>query len=88
MFSNREIHARSRTSAFTAKTDASGLAVISNLPVEASEFSVDHPEWTLRPVTGFAGQQYRQQSVTLAGGQTNHINVKLERRNASVIRQY
>lgn len=79
---------RGWASSFTAKTDGSGVARIPNLPVEASEFSVEHPEWALPPVADAIGQKRREQTITLIRGETNHATVKLERRHDSVILQY
>jgi hypothetical protein len=74
---------------FTAKTDASGLAIIPNLPIEANSIYADHQQWIMPLAsTGFAGQQRREQPITLSPGQTNYVTTKLEPRNRSVISQY
>ncbi len=80
---------RSWENPFSVKTDADGLAVIPNLPVEANSLNVDHPQWAMPLAsTGFPGQQRREQPITLSPGQTNYATIKMEPRNRSVISQY
>ena len=74
--------------AFQAITDASGVAVISNLPVEVREFSVEHARFTLPARdTGF-GQKRREASIILNPNRTNRTTVRLEPLGRSSIAHY
>ncbi len=72
----------------TATTDRSGLAVLSNLPSDVREFTVEHPGFEVPATTGWGGQKHRQVAVTLMPGVTNRYTVKLEPRDHSPIAHY
>ncbi len=74
--------------AFQGKSDASGVAIIPNLPREVGSFSVHHPRFTLPARdTGF-GQKRREASISLTPGATNQITVQLEPLGQSAIAHY
>jgi len=73
---------------FNATSDGSGLAVLRNLPVEVSEFGVEHPRFALPAVVTPGGDKRRQAAVTLKAGQTNRVVIRLEPRDKSPIRHY
>jgi len=73
---------------FNATSDASGLAVLRNLPVEVSEFGVEHARFALPAVVTPGGDKRRQAAVTLKAGQTNRVVIRLEPRDKSPIRHY
>jgi hypothetical protein len=77
-----------KPSPFQATSDGSGLAVIQNLPVEVTSFSVDHPQLALPAVSTGSGQKRRESSVALAAGATNQAVVRLEPQNRSPIAHY
>ncbi|MDB6026841.1 MAG: hypothetical protein JWM68_3064 [Verrucomicrobiales bacterium] len=73
---------------FEAVTDATGFAVLPNMPAIATEFSVMHPQFDL-PAVGPAGDQKRREaSITLAPGQTNRITVQMELKEQAPITHY
>ena len=73
---------------FEGTTDASGLAVIPNLPVTVTEFSVEHPQLALPSVVTAGGDRRRYATVKLFAGQTNEASVQLEPRERSPISHY
>ena len=73
---------------FTGVSDANGLAVLANLPPEADQLAVEHPNFVLPIVRGSTGQQHRQASFTLVAGRTNRISIQLEPKDVSRIRHY
>ena len=73
---------------FNATSDASGLAVLRNLPVEVSEFGVEHARFALPAVVTPGGDKRRQAAVALKAGQTNRVVIRLEPRDKSPIRHY
>lgn len=77
-----------RSSSFHGTSDVSGLAVVRNLPVEVTQFSVEHPRFTLPAVVTNGGDKRRQAAVTLIRGQTNRTSVRLEVRDRSPIAHY
>jgi hypothetical protein len=73
---------------FVGVSDASGLAVISNLPVTVAEFSVEHLKYVLPAITTASGQKRRQAAIGLIAGQTNRISVQLEPRDQAPLSHY
>ena len=77
-----------RTGLFQGTSDAAGRAVLSNLPVEVREFTVEHPRFALPATdTGF-GQKRRQASVILQPGRTSRVAVHLEPLGQTPIAHY
>lgn len=73
---------------FEGTSDASGLAVLPNVPATVKEFSVEHVRFTLPAVeTGGSGKR-RLGSVKLIAGQTNHVSVQLEPQERAPIAHY
>lgn len=77
-----------RVADFEGVSDASGLAVLANLPSDTTELTTDHPQFELPAVAGSSGQKRRQVGFTLTAGSTNHLTVQLEPRDQSVISHY
>ena len=78
----------SRSAAFQATTDVSGVAVILNLPREANGFQVGHPRFSMPAMDDGSGQKRRQASMSLRPGQTNRVSVQLEPVEVSPITHY
>jgi hypothetical protein len=72
----------------SATTESSGLAVLSNLPGDVRELTVKHAQFDIPAMTGWGGGKHRQRAVTLTLGITNHITVKLEPHDHSLIAHY
>ncbi len=73
---------------FVGVTDASGLAVLPNLPVTVKEFSVGHPKYVLPAITTGGGSKRREASITLIAGQTNRTSVQLEPHDQAPLSHY
>ena len=73
---------------FEGTSDASGLAVIPNVPANVREFSVGHARFTLPAVASKSSGKHRQASVKLIAGQTNRVSVQLEPKERSPIAHY
>ncbi|HVM47338.1 MAG TPA: hypothetical protein VMU04_04885 [Candidatus Acidoferrum sp.] len=74
--------------AFQATTDASGVALISNLPVEVRQFSVEHARFALPARNIGFGAKTRQASISLTPNITNRTTVRLEPLGRSAIAHY
>ena len=79
---------RQQPAMFQGTSTVSGLAVILNLPVEAREFTVDHPRFALPAAPDGSGRKSRQASLTLQPGRTNRVAVRLEPLGQSPITHY
>ncbi|HEY5913757.1 MAG TPA: hypothetical protein VJA21_24475 [Verrucomicrobiae bacterium] len=77
---------RGFSSPFEATSDAQGVAVVCNLPADASEFAVSHPDFDMPPVKTPWGDTQRVARVVLTPGQTNEMTIRLQRRGTAVIR--
>jgi hypothetical protein len=73
---------------FEGTSDASGLAVLPNLPPEVGEFSVEHPQFVLPAVATQFGNKRREARVVLTAGITNRASVRLERMGERQISHY
>lgn len=73
---------------FEGVSDATGLAVLANLPADTTELATDHPQFELPAVADSSGQKRRQSQFTLAAGRTNQLTIRLEPRDQSVISHY
>lgn len=73
---------------FDGETDAGGLAVLRNLPVETRQFTVEHTNFILPAVADSSGQKRREVSIALIPGATNRSTVKLEPKDQSPISHY
>ncbi|TAL04822.1 MAG: hypothetical protein EPO07_04680 [Verrucomicrobia bacterium] len=79
---------RTTVSSFEGETDASGAAMLRNLPVETRAFTVEHTNFYLPAVSDGSGRKIRETRITLTPGTTNHSTVQLELRNQSAITHY
>ena len=79
---------RRRVLDFEGISDASGIAVLPNLPSEVTQLSVEHTQFALPIVRTSNGQQHRRASFTLVSGKTNRISIQLEPRDSSTISHY
>jgi len=69
-------------------SDATGLAVLPNVPATVKELAVDHPQFIL-PAIGTADTgKHRKASIRLTPGQTNRTSIQLEPREKSPITHY
>ena len=73
---------------FEGTTDASGVAVVPNLPVTVTSFAVEHPRLVLPALATTGGDKHRHATVKLFAGQTNQASVQLEPRERSPISHY
>lgn len=73
---------------FQGTSDGAGLAVVPNLPMDITEFSVEHPDFVLPAVTTSSGEKSRIANITVRAGRTNRASVRLEPRERSPISQY
>jgi hypothetical protein len=73
---------------FEGTSDASGLAVIPNVPATVNEFSVGHARFALPAVDTSGSGKSRTASVKLIAGQTNHASAQLEPKDKSPIAHY
>jgi hypothetical protein len=73
---------------FEGTTDSSGLAVLSNLPSDVTEFTVQHPEFTLAAVSRPGGDKRREATISLLAGITNRTAVTLVPRDRELLRHY
>jgi len=73
---------------FMGTSDASGLAVVPNLPAHVTSFSVEHARYVLPAIASASGSKRREADVTLKAGETNHITVRLEPREQTPITHY
>jgi len=73
---------------FTARTDARGVAAVTNLPPSPriESFHVEHPKFEM-PVTrrsgGSHGERYGQ--IDVVGGQTNSVTVRMQKKGTEFI---
>lgn len=73
---------------FEAVSDSNGLAVLSNLPDDVAELSIEHPQFTLPAIGTTASGKKRSIKFTLNADQTNRVFLRLEPRDKSLIRHY
>jgi len=73
---------------FQAVSDSNGLAVLSNLPDNVAELSIEHPQFTLPAIGTAASGKQRSAKFILDEDQTNRVYLRLEPRDQSVIRHY
>jgi hypothetical protein len=69
-------------------SDATGVAVLPNVPATVKTLAVGHPRFSL-PAVGTAGSgKHRQLSFVLTAGKTNRVSIQLERSEQSPITHY
>jgi hypothetical protein len=69
-------------------SDATGVAVLPNVPATVKTLAVDHPRFSL-PAVGTTGSgKHRQLSFVLTPGKTNQVSIQLERSEQSPITHY
>ena len=69
-------------------SDASGLAVLPNLPADVKQLSAEHAQFQL-PIDGNGqGRKRREANFKLIAGQTNYLTIKLEPKERSSISHY
>lgn len=73
---------------FQGTSDASGLAVLPNVPVTVNSLIVAHPNFAVQIRTNDSGTKHRQVLFKLEPGATNRISVQLEPRDADAITHY
>jgi hypothetical protein len=73
---------------FEGVTDASGRAVIPNLPATARTIYVEHEAFELPALAINGRSQRREAPLLLEAGRTNHIGVTLEPKEARPIAHY
>ncbi len=73
---------------FEGTSDASGLAVLANLPLIVDSCAVTHSNYVLAAVDNGSGQKRRQVDVSLVAGQTNSISVQVHPKGKESIRHF
>ena len=73
---------------FGGTSDATGVAVLPNLPSDVTSFSLVHTQYALPVVTEPGGEKHRTGKVTLTPGRTNRVSVYVEPGKRTTIRHY
>jgi hypothetical protein len=73
---------------FSGISDKTGLAILSNVPVSQTRFTVGHPDYVLPKVQVPGGAPRREASIVLRPGAATEISVNLEPRNKDPLRHY
>lgn len=73
---------------FNGASDDSGVAILSNLPVDVREINAQNGQFVLPAIDTGSGQKERYAVVTLQAGASNEIYLQLEPRGQSLISHY
>ena len=85
-FGTRLLSDASLTSPFEAVSASNGVALVRNLPVEATEYAVSHPKFEMPTLKTPWGAKVRAAIASLTAGQTNETLVRLQKPGTEVIR--